>query len=291
MNASKRVEFADEDLCQLAALDPAREISTSAQQQQAVLVRVKSDQSPDTFGRRRSPLAHPLRWAGVAAVAATLAALFIIAPFGSQDSGSAFATWTPVPTKISPDMDHVLSSFCNTPRPHAEETGIADECEILAKEQRGKVGFVAARTPTGSLKTAVFVGEDEVLRSRSPAPTKAQEPADDEAKALIRAGSVPLPDSSREVTVETDRLVTTIIGLAGSEVAAVEIAVNPEVSDPADSQMFPVQATVENGVFAAWWPAKEEIAYTPENAVVLNVTLNSGEVINNVPIFEWYENG
>ncbi|GEM_PF-4036562 len=289
MSAPHRPDFGDEDLRELAALDPAAITSSAGLDKQKILARVTTNRPSTDLRRGRSRFVHPLRFVGVAAVAAALAALFIIAPFGSKDSVSAFATWTPIPRAISPDMDRILDGYCDTPRPHAEETGTTSKCEIVAKEQRGEVGFVAARTATGSLKTAIFVGEKKVLGSVAQAPDPSDELKSEEVHTVTRAASTPLPDEPHEVAEHSRLLVTTLIGLVGSNVTAVEIAVNPEISDPAASEMFPVQATVENGMFAAWWPGKEEIAYEPENGLVFNVTLTSGEVLKNVPIFAYYE--
>src|SRR5690625_3778174 len=118
MSAPHRPDFGDEDLRELAALDPAAITSSAGLDKQKILARVTTNRPSTDLRRGRSRCVPPRRFLGVAAGAAALAALFIIAPFGSEDSVSAFATWTPLPRAISPDMERILAGFCDTARRH-----------------------------------------------------------------------------------------------------------------------------------------------------------------------------
>jgi len=285
-----------EDLRRLAELDPAAEHTLpSDSTRQKIFERITTsdrpaDAKPLDLGRRRAPFAHPLRWALAAVAAVAVAALIVIAPFGAETSTSAFATWTPVPGKISADMNQVLDSYCENPSTDPDGPGTyIPPCEIVAKEQRGEVGFVAAETAGGGLKTRIYIDGQEALSSHSsgkPVGTLAPE----EVRLDMQAGRASLEDYENFGDLDhPERIVTTIIGHVGSEVASVEIAVNAEISDPNESEMFPVQATVENGIIAAWWPAKEKIAIHPNDGLVFNVTLKNGEVISNVPRFSHHD--
>lgn len=301
----KHDNFSDkpEDLRRLAELDPAHEHPLPANSaRQKIFERItdadrrvtdagrRADAKSLDLGRRRAPIAYPLRLALAAVAAVAVAALIVLLPFGVETSTSAFATWTPVPGKISADMNQVLDSYCENPSNDPDGPGTyIPPCEIVAKEQRGEVGFAAAQTDRGSLRTAIYVEGEKVLSSFASSPDLTEELGSSEVHTVSRAASVPSSNASDELAEQDRLLVTTVIGLVGSNVEEIEIAVNPKVADPTDSEMFPVQATVEGGVFAAWWPGKEEIAYEPKNGLVLNVTLANGEVIKNVPMFDYLE--
>src|SRR5690625_6833478 len=105
MSAPHRPDFGDEDLRELAALDPAAITSSAGLDKQKILARVTTNRPSTDLRRGRSRFVHPLRFVGGAAVAAALAALLIIAHFCYWHSVFAFVICAHITRAFSPVFD------------------------------------------------------------------------------------------------------------------------------------------------------------------------------------------
>lgn len=280
MRTPEQTEPLGEDLHYLGALDPAEYPSGLGRGKQEIFARIIGELNRSDLGQSRSSVSHSFRWLAVAAIAALLVAILLIVPFGDDDRRSAFATWTAVPGAVSTEMNHVLDSFCDVSRPHVEETSSTGDCEIVAKEQRGDLGFVAARTASGLLRTAIFLGEDSFLKSVGRTTVQPETLEPNEIKPAFMSSSTGTRDSKRG---EREVLrATTLIGAVGADVIGVEIIGKHELDGIGRSGTFSVRATVENGYFAAWWPTEEGLIGDRDEDLIFNLTLRSGEVLRGV---------
>jgi hypothetical protein len=227
----------------LRDLDPAHEtVLTEAERQHAddTFVRIIATTSddplqvePDRPRRRRWRLLVPIGLAG-AAGAAIPALLF--------GGGSAFASWTPTPEPLTPAQTAAAAATCRA------DLGMPASVEAtLVAERRGEWTYVLMSQPKAEstcLMRNNLVGQDpaghEVFGSHDTDPGKAPTVARDR---IVETGST---------AAGTDEgwfrkgWLTWAYGYVGSDVTGVT------VHTPLG---FDVEASVDNGRFAAWWPS------------------------------------
>lgn len=185
--------------------------------------------------------------------------------------GSALASWTPTPEPLSPAETSAAASTCRG------DFGIpaSGEATLLA-ERRGKWTYVLISGPKGEgacLMRNDVVGHDpsghDVLGNfeydtNLDAPTVVRD-------RMIEMGST--ATSIDEGWLRDDSWLTWTSGYVGSDVTGVT------VHTPSG---FDVEASVDNGRFAAWWPSVVPSSKNPEvmGAWSYTVTLVDGSTRN-----------
>ena len=252
----------------LRDLDPAPKIAlTAAERQHAadtfarIIATPSGEPTPGELvrsRRRRWQLLAPVGLLGAAGAA--MAALLL-------GSGSALASWTPTPEPLSPAETSAAANTCRG------DFGIpaSGEATLLA-ERRGKWTYVLISGPKGEgscLMRNDVVGHDpsgnDVLGNYEydtnlDAPTVARD-------RMVEMGST--ASSIDEGWLRDDSWLTWTYGYVGSDVTGVT------VHTPLG---FDVEASVDNGRFAAWWPSVVPSSKNPEvmGAWSYTVTLADG---------------
>lgn len=250
----------------LRDLDPAPEtILTNTERQHADdtfarIIATPSDDpppvEPDRPRRRRTRL---LLVGLLGATGAVMATLLL-------GGGSALASWTPTPQPLSPEARSAAAATCR-----ADFAIPASGGATLVAEQRGKWTYVLISGPNGEgscLMRNDVVGHDpagnEVLGSYD------TDPGDAPAVARDRIDETGSQSSSVDGGwLREDGWLTWTYGYVGSDVTGVT------VHTPLG---FDVEASVDNGRFAAWWPSDQPISKNPEvmGAWSYTVTLADG---------------
>lgn len=227
----------------LRDLDPAPNTALTETERQhadetfARIIATPSDDpplvGPDRPWRRRSRLFLPVGLVGAAGAA--MAALLL--------GGSAFASWTPTPEPLTPAETSAAAATCGADL----GTPARGEAALIA-ERRGKWTYVLISGPKAERSCMMpndLVGQDpaghKVLGSYDPDPGKAPTVARDR---IVEEGS--MQSSIDEGWFRNDSWLTWTYGFAGSDVTGVT------VHTPLG---FDVEASVDNGRFAAWWPS------------------------------------
>jgi hypothetical protein len=201
-----------------------------------------------------------LATAAVAAVAGVVAVLPVW-PSG----GRAYASWTPVPTALTPAEIDLIGPPCRAALHDGRSLDI-DRARLALAERRGEFAVLLYRTEnpdmSGSCLVHNIAGSDEV----------------DDLAAAVGGGSGPaLPVSGQQFTQGAiadfgDASVTD--GAAGPDVTAVTL----------HAAGLTVQATVTDGRYVAWWPGPATTSdgnTDPRVIITYDLTLRSGEVIRN----------
>lgn len=223
----------------LRDLDPAPETAlTESERQRAddTFVRViatPSDVPPrtDPTPRRRWRLLMPIGLTGAAGAIAT-ALLF---------GGSAFASWTATPEPLTSAETSAAATTCRA------NFGISEggKATVIA-ERRGKWTYVLISEPKAEVSCLMrndVVGKNPSgqLFGSSGTPVKPPIVAHDR---MVETGS--MQGSTDEGWLRDDKELTWTYGYVGSDVTGVT------VHTPLG---FDVEASVEKGRFAAWWPS------------------------------------
>ncbi|WP_456695104.1 hypothetical protein [Aeromicrobium sp. P5_D10] len=233
----------DQMTAALRDLDPAPKTDlTEAERQHAddTFVRIIATpiaESPpvgfDRPRRRRTRLLLPIGLLGVAGVAATALV------FGG---GSALASWTPTPELLTPAETSAAASTCRADIGMPAKGGAT-----LVAERRGKWTYVLVSEPTGEATCLMrnhLVGQDpaghEVFGSYDTEPETPTVASD----GILEMGST--ATSIDEGWFRGESWLTWTYGYVGSGVTGVM------VHTPLG---FDVEASVNNGRFAAWWPS------------------------------------
>jgi hypothetical protein len=237
----------------LRRLDPARAIPDSlveAPRARSVLAEITS--APPGQGapvqRRRSSTALRVA-AGIAAASIGVLALTQIV-----NPSSAYASWTAVPRPATGTEVDRWGSWCLDM--HAEGTHQGYEVRLV--EARGPYAYVVLGGSQGYEATCLFQekGDGNHEASGFSAPLPQQPPRDGLVTNSVRAVADDGNKSAFEVT-----------GRAGPDVASVVF----------DIDGIQVSATLDNGYFAAWWPAATSLIprWGPPNPNV-TITLKDG---------------
>lgn len=251
----------------LRNLDPAPETAlTEMERQHAAdtFVRILAtpgddlpQAEPERPRRRRTRLLVPVGLVGAAGVA--MSALLL-------SGGSALASWTPTPELLSPTETSAAAGTCRA------DLGILASGEpALVAERRGKWTYVLLSDSKGEgscLMRNDVVGHDpgphEVFGDYDADPGAAPTVARDR---IVEMGST--ATSVDEGWLREDGWLTWTYGYAGSDVTGVT------VHTPLG---FDVEASVDNGRFAAWWPSVKPSSKNPDvmGAWSYTVTLADG---------------
>ena len=246
----------------LRGLDPAPKTAlTEAQRERAdaTLARILATPShdpvtakPDRPGRRRSRLLVPLGLAGAAGAA--IPALLL--------GGSAYGTWTATPEPLTAAEATAAAATCRAalevPDPNTR---------VLIAERRGEWTHVLLADPTGEgacLMPNDLVGQD-VPADRG-AFFGTYDPAMDPADAPTPARDRIVEFVSMEGSTDEGWFSWTQ-GYVGSDVTGVTV----HTSSGPD-----VEASVEGGRFAAWWPSVKQSSDHPAETWSYTVTLADG---------------
>lgn len=262
----------DRDLVDLHVLDPARAPRAGAAHERAaqvllerILDEPQGGVSWDGPGRTDDLRRRRGRFLAGAAAAVVVVGVVVLAPWGTPDP--ALASWTPEPEEVPASHLDDVGAQC------ARGDGGSDTWrqDAVIAEERGRVTFVVARTPT-ELRHCLLVDGDfhstggASLRGRS-----ADVPPADVRTALAAGGG------------RGDSAYTAISGQVGENVVGVEVHPRGQVAEPgALSSGAPpgsVTASIENGYYGAWWPGVAE-------DIVLTIRLADGTVLSDVPAFE-----
>ena len=212
---------------------------------------------PDRPRRRRTRLLVPAGLLGTAGVAVTALLL---------GGGSALASWTPTPEPLTSAETTAATNTCRGD----DVTPARGEAALVA-ERRGKWTYVLISGPKGERSCLMrndVVGQDpsnnELFGSYNPDPAAPPTVARDR---IVETGSQ--DTSIDEGWLRKDSWLTWTYGYAGSDVASVT------VHTPLG---FDVEASVDNGRFAAWWPSAKPSSKNPEvmGAWSYTVTLADG---------------
>jgi hypothetical protein len=177
------------------------------------------------------------RWAVTGGIAAALTTVGVVLPAVTDDSGAAFASWTPTPAAVPP----------------ADAAAWRAECLAAGTDPRGPV-TAALSERRGEFTFALLVTARAVGTClRLDPPTTGQEergviswgpggdlPAPAPGSATVRAGTTFRSDAGE---------FTSAYGRVGEQVVAVELT--PDGGRP-------VTATLADGYFTAWWPGRAE---------------------------------
>jgi hypothetical protein len=269
---TKRTDFA-RTAAALRELDPATTTTLTEEERQradAMLARILA--TPD-HEHAQLATARRRRRRRVLVSAALLAAA-TVALSTALSGGTAFADWTPKPTALPAPTAAAAATTCRSIH------GMRDQSpRVVIGERRGGWTYVLLAGPgeEGScLMRDDFVRASAVKARRSgglfghydPNPPNAPTPARDsliETESTGGAVSVPgrLPFGTR------DGWFAYVTGYAGRDVT--RVTVHPPVGPD-------VQASLEDGRFAAWWPAGEARGDNPgiSGAWSYTVTLADG---------------
>lgn len=251
----------------LRSLDAAGESSLSEGEQRraddtfARIVSSVEDVSPvvaPVRSRRRRRLIPLGALAGAGAV--TTALMF--------SGGSAFASWTAQPEPLPLGKAAAAADTCRAKLDVPESSN-----ETLLAERRGGWTYVFISSPTGEatcLMQNTVVGKDpdgqEIFADLAePTPQAAVDP-----RGIEETGSTA---ASTDTGLFRKGYLTWTYGYAGAEVKAVTVR-TPLGDD--------VEATVENGRFAAWWPSERPSSKNTDvmGAWQYTVTLDDGSVVS-----------
>jgi hypothetical protein len=262
----------DRDLADLQVLDPARDARPGAGHEpaaQALLDRILDEPQGSASRSAVERIGDRRRWRGRAlaatAAAAVAAGVVILPPWGTPEP--AFASWTPGPEEVPASYLDDVGAQCT---PGSGSSDLWEQDAVIA-EERGRVTFVVARTPTNLWHCLLVDGD---FRSSGHARIRGQsaEMSPTEVQTYLVAGSG-----------RGDDAYTAIIGQVGVDVVGVEVHPRGQVTEPgalpAGEPPESVTATIDNGYYGAWWPGGTE-------EIELTIHLADGTVLSNVPAFE-----
>jgi hypothetical protein len=242
----------------LRELDPARTTILTEEERQradATLSRILATPTPSLNPRAelgQSVTGQPRRRRRVLVPVALVAAAGV-ALSTALSGGTAFADWTPKPTVLPASTAAAAASTCGSIQKMRDQTP-----RVVIGERRGGWTYIllAGSGEEGScLMPDDFVGASAVKARRSggffghydPNPPKAPTPARDNIiETESAAGAVSVPGRLSVGTI--DGWFMYVTGYAGRDVTRVT------VDPPAGPN---VEASLNNGRYAAWWPAGE----------------------------------
>jgi hypothetical protein len=238
----------------LRDLDPAQTTTLTEEERQradATLTRILV--TPTSPQHVRTVTGQPRQRRRRVLVPVALIAAAAVMLSTALSGGTAFADWTPKPTALPAPTAAAAATTCRSVHEMRDQSP-----RVLIGERRGGWTYVLLDGPgeEGScLMPDDFVGASAVNARRSggffghydPNPPKAPTPARDSIiETESAAGAVSVPGRLWVGTI--DGWFMYVTGYAGSDVTRVT------VDPPAGPN---VEASLENGRYAAWWPAGE----------------------------------
>lgn len=211
-----------------------------------------------TSVRRR----HSRKWL-LAPLVALVAVTAVVVPVLTTGGDKAYASWSPLPVALSPAEGAVAAGACL-----ANLGQVADpQVTPMLAERRGTWTYVLIR-PTDEIQSSCIMPTAEITDS----------PAGDRRRwfgSTDEELSDPVRDVD-EVRVDTAATGSTKEGLFSySEGAVGRDVVDVTFTTP---RGVTVKASVDNGRYAAWWPAGSNDLRSPEisGAPDIDVTLTDG---------------
>lgn len=224
------------------------------------------------------PLRHRTRtrWLRIGVAAATLAVAGMMIP-GFIAPKPAYASWTPVPADVAPDVKAKAVETCKAELARSAEPmqGIAPdqqpvvlgEPRVAIAEQRGDYVLIALTTENGAELSCLFAASDPgtLISAGGALPTALSDTTPPPADGILCGGA-----GYQSVG---DDAFANVIGRAGADVKAVTIHSGDKT----------IQASVQDGNFAAWWPLARGVdpGAAHLDDLVFDVTLTDGRVITD----------
>lgn len=230
--------------------------------------------SLDTRRARRS---RAIRWLAPAAAAAAIAVPLTFWGGPAPTNNTALASWTATPHPLSPTLTERTGEACRaaaredmrrSPAVAADTTLNPDALRTVVAEQRGEFIFLSMTAPDGSSQECFFSASKPGHVSGA---TGAWATKTSAAPTTLAATQLEAASGGQSSGPEGSYSFTT--GRIGKDVMAVTI----------HSAGRQVKATVNNGHFAAWWPAPELAPNSPNPTETYDVTLRDGRTLINVP--------
>jgi len=237
----------------LRELDPAATTTLTSKERQradAVLARILATTVHEP-ARTKTGQPHPRRRRVL--IPAALLAAAAVALSTALSGGTAFADWTPTPAALPAPTAAAAATTCRSVHEMRDQSP-----RVVIGERRGGWTYVLLDGPgeEGScLMPDDLVGASDFKARRSggffghydPNPPKAPTPARDSLVETESAGgAVSVPGRLSVGTI--DGWFMYVTGYAGRDVT--RVTVDPPVGPN-------VEASLEDGRFAAWWPAGE----------------------------------
>ena len=232
------------------------------------------------YGPRTRTLRPPVAVGGVAVAAATGVAVWLFAL--SSQTSTAFAGWTATPTTAAPGQVSTAESTCESrvaalpsgPPSGAQKPpalGLAGLQPVLT-DTRGSFTWVILANSDASAYASCISGPSlstVSATSLAPSPSTGSDASTSSSSTppSVPAGQVALSSSSQASTPNGDSY-SFAEGRVGSGVTDATLVLSDGTH---------IQATVQNGWFAAWWPGDQTLS----SALV---TTASGTTTQQLPV-------
>jgi hypothetical protein len=231
------VDTSMKDLQQLAVLDPARgRVPTDMQRarSQAFIERVMAGEVTRSAHR---PMRRRLLVGVAAAVAAGGAAAVVVPALLPGAADKAVASWTAVPSARTGEQVLPQARAC-AGNDVGGGSSTVQPSDVLLAEQRGVATLLIMRKSSGTTVECLSVGDDTLASMGL---------ADDERPQLAPLAGVATLETMSSLG-DGDSMWSNIVGRVGPGVTGVEVRL--------DNGRI-VQASVQAGWWAAWWPGPE----------------------------------
>ncbi|UJP40404.1 hypothetical protein [Cellulomonas palmilytica] len=260
--SDRLTELRPPDLVDPAGLSAAQDLVTA---------RIAADEVPDLrdrLPRRRSTAA---RVGLVGAAAAAVAAVTLVLPNPSDTP--AFAGWTAVPASVTADELEAAGEKCLALRTGAAAEVPADQrdgldnlqdAQPVIADRRGSTTFTVLRSDAGlqscligpSVATSFVVSGAGGSASTGRGTSGAEPEGEYTSIGIVGDDTPPGADGASFVSGGVENATSDEpwgfgLGRVGADVASVEL----ELTDGST-----VEATVEDGTWAAWWPSTASVA-------------------------------
>ncbi|AKT50606.1 hypothetical protein [Arsenicicoccus sp. oral taxon 190] len=225
-------------------------------------------------GRRRPGV---VRWLVPVGAAAALALAFALADGPGEPH--AYASWSPTPQPVEAKplataekacLDNLRDDLARMAKDVADQrpTTDPDTMRTVVAEKRGGFLFLAMSAPDGSTQQCFFTTSDPATVNGV---TGGLATASSAAPVALKDGQIEAWGGGKSSGPEGTYSFTT--GRLGPGVRAVTIR----------TQGRDVNATVNAGNFAAWWPSTPTPADAPSPGETYDLTLADGRVVRNAP--------
>jgi hypothetical protein len=186
----------------------------------------------------RSAVTRHRRWALTGGAAAALTAAGIVLPAVTDGSGAAFASWTPIPSAVPPD----------------EAASWQEQCLATGPDPQGPV-TTSLSERRGGFTFTLMVTDQAVGTCLLLDPAGAEGTTEEERGAISWGPSSDLPaPATGSATVQPGATFRSAVGEFTSAFGRVDEQVVAVQLTPDGGR--PVQATLGDGYFTAWWPGQ-----------------------------------
>ena len=270
------------DDSELRSLDAATESLTADEQEQARATLGKIVATDPTTEAPRSAVSAPARrgWPRLILIPAAALALIVglVAIQGLGGDNAAYASWTGTPEPVSGDSLDAVASACEhqVDSYFVEFGNHPDKAKLVLAERRGDHVALLYRTENPDTSASCLVRNLEGSNRVSNVETGAggsSGPAEKAPPKGFTEGAI------GESPVGRNQIFSITDGAIGDEVTGVTI----------HAGAFTVEASVQNGRYAAWWPGPAFESGPPEPSgqggpkpiLTYDLTLSDGTVIRD----------